>query len=167
MRMSADKRTSILGTTMNYFLPLYRLSFRFDHVIQAWGSALLGLGLRVFVAWQFLKAGMLKVADWDSTLSLFQDEYAVPLLSPQVAAVLGTSGELLFPVLLILGIFSRPAALGLFAVNAMAVISYPQLWTFECPAAINDHLYWGILLTVLFVMGPGKISIDQWVKKSA
>lgn len=152
---------------MSYFLQLYRLSFRFDHVIQAWGCALLGLGLRVFVAWQFLKAGMLKVADWDSTLSLFQDEYVVPLLSPHVAAVLGAGGELLFPALLILGVFSRPAALGLFAVNAIAVISYPQLWKFECPAAINDHLYWGILLLVIFVMGPGKISIDQWIRKTA
>lgn len=80
---------------------------------------------------------------------------------------MGAGGELAFSTLLILGLFSRPAALGLFAVNAMAVISYPQLWTFECPAAINDHFYWGICLLVLIVVGPGKIAVDQWLKKIA
>jgi putative oxidoreductase len=55
--------------------------------------------------------------------------------------------------------------LGLFAVNAVAVFSYPQLWTFECPAAINDHFYWAICLMVLVVVGPGKIAVDHWLKK--
>ena len=79
---------------------------------------------------------------------------------------MGAGGELFFPVLLMLGLFSRPAALGLFVVNAVAVISYPQLWIFECPAALNDHFYWGLLLTVLVVFGPGKLVLDQWIKKT-
>jgi putative oxidoreductase len=49
------------------------------------------------------------------------------VIPPELAAVMGAGGELAFSTLLILGLFSRPAALGLFAVNAMAVISYPQL----------------------------------------
>lgn len=150
---------------MNFFLRLYGLSSRFDHLLNDWGRTVLGLILRLFVAWQFLKAGLLKAKDWDSTLSLFREEYSVPLLSPEIAALLGAGGELFFPILLMLGLFSRPAALGLFVINAMAVISYPQLWTFECPAAINDHFYWGILLLVLVVIGPGKIAVDQWLKK--
>lgn len=138
----------------------HQASMRFDSVVQEWGGAVLGLLLRSFVAWQFLKAGWIKLSDWGITLDLFREEYQVPLLNPELAAYVGTAGELLFPVLLILGLFSRPAALGLFAVNAMAVISYPTLWSFECPAAINDHLYWGIMLLVLAVFGVGKFSLD-------
>ena len=150
---------------MNYFLQLHRLSMRFDSLLEEWGVSVLALALRIFVAWQFLKAGWIKLADWEATLSLFREEYMVPLLSPELAAIMGTGGELFFPLLLIVGLFSRPAALGLFAVNAMAVISYPQLWQFECPAAINDHFYWGLLLLVLIMVGPGKFSLDQRIKK--
>jgi hypothetical protein len=56
---------------------------------------LLLLGLRLFIAWVFIKAGLTKIEDWDTTLFLFREEYAVPLLSPQVAAFMGTAGELL------------------------------------------------------------------------
>lgn len=152
---------------MSPFLRLHRLSIRFDHSLNVWGGAALGLLLRCFIALQFLKAGLLKVRDWDATLSLFREEYTVPFLSPEFAAILGAGGELIFPALLILGLFSRPAALGLFVVNAMAVLSYPQLWSFECPAAINDHFYWGILLLVIIVTGPGKIALDAWLEKVA
>lgn len=152
---------------MNIFLRLHSMSTRFDHQLQAWGNTVFGLALRVFIAWQFLKAGIVKVSNWDGTLSLFREEYTVPLLPPEIAAVMGAGGELIFSTLLILGLFSRPAALGLFAVNVMAAISYPQLWTFECPAALNDHFYWGICLLVLIVIGPGKIALDQWLKKIA
>lgn len=138
----------------------HQASMRFDSVVQEWGGAALGLLLRCFVAWQFLKAGWIKLSDWSITLDLFREEYQVPLLNPELAAYAGTAGELFFPSLLILGLFSRPAALGLFAVNVMAVISYPALWSYECPAAINDHLYWGIVLMVLAVFGVGKFSLD-------
>jgi len=90
-------------------------------------SALLLLGTRLWVAWQFMKSGLLKVQDWGTTLQLFQDEYHVPLLPPHVAAVAGATGELLFPTLLILGLGTRYAALGLSAVNVMAVVSYSQV----------------------------------------
>ena len=63
------------------------------------------------------------------------------------------------------GVLSRPAALGLFFVNLMAVISYPQLFGFECPAAINDHFYWGILLLVLAAFGPGRASVDAVLQR--
>ena len=61
---------------------------------------------RVYVAWQFLKSGWLKIADWETTLFLFEEEYQVPLVSPMLAAVGGTFGELVFPVLLILGLLT-------------------------------------------------------------
>ncbi|MFZ6845973.1 DoxX family protein [Undibacterium sp. RuTC16W] len=152
---------------MNQFLRLHQLTTQFDHLLQEWGGALLNLGLRIFVGWQFLKAGMIKVQDWEGTLSLFREEYTVPILPPELAAIMGAGGELFLPILLITGLLSRPAALGLFVVNAMAVISYPQLWKFECPAAINDHLYWGLLLLVLLVFGAGKLSLDSRIQSSA
>lgn len=152
---------------MHYFFKLHGFSTSLDAQLQNWGGALLGLALRLFVGWQFLKAGLLKIQDWDGALSLFREEYSVPLLPPELAALMGTGGELVFPVLLIFGLFSRPAALALFALNATAVISYPQLWNFECPAAINDHLYWGMLLLVLVIFGPGKLTLDHWIQKIA
>lgn len=130
-------------------------------------SNLFLLALRIFVAWIFLKSGVIKLSDWGQTLELFQSEYQVPLLSPVVAAYIGTAGELVFPTLIVIGLATRWAALGLFAVNAMAVISYPQLFEFECPAAINDHKYWAILITVLFVFGAGKFSLDEWLKRKS
>ncbi len=60
---------------------------------------------------------------------------------------------------------ARPAALGLFALNAVAVVSYPALFGFECPAAINDHFYWGALLLVPIAFGPGRFSLDDWLSK--
>ncbi|MES2898634.1 MAG: DoxX family protein [Pseudomonadota bacterium] len=139
---------------------LYYATFRCDNLLTEWGGALLNLGLRLYLGWIFFKAGLTKIQDWDTTVLLFTEEYQVPLLSPEVAAVMGAGGELLLPPLLVLGLLARPAALGLFVVNLMAVVSYPQLFGLECPAALNDHRYWGILLLVLLAFGPGKFSLD-------
>lgn len=151
---------------MSAFLGLHRLSTRFDPCIARHGGALMSLAIRLYVGWQFFKAGMVKLQDWGGTLALFQDEYQVPVLPPEVAAVMGTFGELFFPALLFIGLFSRPAALGLFFMNAMAVISYPALFEFECPAAINDHFYWGFLLLALLAYGPGWVSLDAWLGRT-
>lgn len=142
-------------------LDLHQLTTRFDSNITDWGGSLLSLTIRFFVGAQFLRAGMLKVSDWGATLTLFREEYKVPLIPPEFAALLGAAGELTFPVLLFAGLLTRPAALGLFFVNLLAVISYPQLFSFECPAAINDHFYWGALLLVIMAFGPGRFSVDQ------
>ncbi|MEC5162977.1 MULTISPECIES: DoxX family protein [unclassified Janthinobacterium] len=145
---------------MKTLLGYHQLSTRFDAAIADWGGSLLSLVIRFYVGAQFLKAGLSKIGDWSATLALFRDEYHVPLLSPEVAALMGTAGELALPVLLFAGLLTRPAALGLFLVNAMAVISYPQLFSFDCPAAINDHFYWGALLLVIAAFGAGRFSLD-------
>jgi putative oxidoreductase len=138
---------------------------RFDDWFRQYGGSIVNLGLRWFVGWQFFKSGMLKLSDWSSTLSMFHDVYHTPLLPPDVAAVLGAFGETTFPALLFIGFLSRPAAFALFFVNAVAVISYPDLFHFDCPAAINDHFYWGISLLVLLAWGPGKLSLDAWLAR--
>jgi putative oxidoreductase len=150
---------------MNKFLVLHRFSSRFDAAIALWGGSLMSLALRLYVGWQFFKAGLVKISDWDATLALFHDEYTVPLLPPDLAAWVGAGGELTFPALLFIGLFSRPAALGLFCVNTMAVISYPQLFKFACPAAINDHFYWGAMALAVLAFGPGRFSLDYLLQQ--
>ena len=129
---------------------------------------LLLLGARCYVGWQFTKSGWLKYSSWETTLGLFRDEYHVPLLPPDVAAVLGTSGELGFPVLLYLGLFGRLGALGTFLVNAMAVISYRQVLLAEgFEAALGDHILWGFMLLILVAFGTGRYSMDAWLEQRA
>ncbi len=125
------------------------------------------LVLRLYVSSVFFRSGLVKISDWGATLALFHDEYKVPLLPPDVAACVGAFGELAFPVLITLGLAGRFGAAGLFVVNAMAVISYPQLWQFDCPAAIQMHVVWGAILLLLAVFGPGRLSLDQLVLRRA
>jgi putative oxidoreductase len=120
------------------------------------------LATRWYVSWQFLKSGWLKVSSWDSTLDLFRNEYHVPLLPPDIAAVVGASGELFFPALLILGLGGRIGALGLFAVNLMAVISYAHVLLAEgFEAALAQHVLWGFMLVLLAVFGNGAFALDR------
>jgi putative oxidoreductase len=123
------------------------------------------LALRLYVSLVFFRSGLVKISDWGATLALFRDEYKVPLLPPDVAAVVGALGELTFPVLITLGLCGRFGAAGLFVVNVMAVVSYPQLFGFDCPAGLNAHVYWGSILLALSVFGPGKISLDALILK--
>jgi putative oxidoreductase len=120
------------------------------------------LATRLYVSWVFLKSGWLKLSSWSQTLDLFRSEYHVPLLPPAVAAVAGTFGELFFPILVILGLAGRIGATGLFAVNAMAVISYAHvLYSEGFEAAIGQHYLWGFMLIMLAVYGPGAFSLDR------
>jgi putative oxidoreductase len=127
---------------------------------------LFALAARCYVSWQFLKSGWLKVTSWDQTIYLFENEYHTPVLSPHLAAVAGSFGELFFPTLLVLGLWGRLSAIGLFAVNAMAVISYSNVLLAEgSEAALGQHILWGTLLAFLILYGPGKISLDYLLNR--
>ena len=117
------------------------------------------LAARVYVAQVFFMSGLTKLRDWDTTLALFADEYHVPLLPTEWAAVLGTGGELVLPVLLAFGLAGRFAAAGLFVVNAVAVVSLAEI----APAALQQHLFWGSLLLALVLWGPGRWALDRFV----
>ena len=114
---------------------------------------------RLYVAQVFFLSGLTKLRDWGTTVALFTDEFHVPLLSPQVAAALGTAGELALPVLLVLGLGGRLSALGLFVVNFVAVISLSEI----APAALQQHVFWGSLLAALAIFGLGPWSFDRWL----
>jgi len=126
------------------------------------------LATRAYVSWEFLKSGILKFTAWDTTLYLFENEYRTPLLPPLAAAIMGTAGELIFPVLLFAGLASRLSALGLFAVNALAVYSYQHVLLSEgFEAAIGQHVLWGFMLALLAILGPGRISLDHLLVRLA
>lgn len=116
------------------------------------------LAARLYVGAAFFRSGLTKIADWDTTLALFQDEYHVPLLPTELAAVMGTAGELALPVLLVLGLFGRFGALGLSVVNIVAVLSLQEI----APAALAQHELWGVLLAAVVLWGPGRWSLDAW-----
>lgn len=120
------------------------------------------LGVRLLLANVFFKSGLTKIKTWDSTLYLFEDVYQVPLLPPEIAAWLATGAELVLPVLLVLGLFGRFAAAGLFILNAVAVVSY---YAELSEAGLNQHLYWGLLLAMLLMVSRGKWSADYWLEK--
>ncbi len=137
---------------------------RFYYAASHWPeylAPLLDLSLRLYLANVFFKSGLTKVQNWDSTLYLFSDVYSVPLLPPDVAATMAASAELGLSVLLVLGLFGRFAAAGLFILNAVAVISYADL----SEAGINQHISWGILLAVLLIASRGLWSADTWLER--
>ena len=116
---------------------------------------------RFYVAWVFFASGLTKLRDWETTLFLFEYEYAVPLLPFALAAWLATIAEILLPVLLVAGLGSRFAAAGLFIVNFVAVISLEEI----PPAALYLHYIWGILLLQIFIWGGGLLSFDRWTRR--
>ncbi|MDH4093904.1 MAG: DoxX family protein [Betaproteobacteria bacterium] len=135
--------------------------------IAGWLDAaghLLDLGIRLYMADVFFRSGLVKVRNWDGTRYLFENEYRVPLLPPELAAWLGTFGELFFPPLLALGLATRFAALSLSAVNVVAVVSFWHVLA-ENEAARMSHVYWGLLLLVPLCYGPGKLSIDHLLRR--
>jgi putative oxidoreductase len=89
-----------------------------------------------------------------STFQLFQYEYALPLMPSDLAAHLATYAEHLFPILLVLGLLTRPAAAALLAMTAVIeIFVYPDAWP--------THLTWAGLLLPLVVYGAGRWSLDQ------
>lgn len=138
----------------------------FAKLMKGYGLALKGLeflrpgfelAIRWYLAWIFFSSALTKIQSWETTLMLFEYEYAVPLLPPYAAALLGTAAELVLPVFIALGLGTRFATVALFIFNAVAMISYPDL----SPVGYQQHLLWGFMITVLFFYGPGKLSLDR------
>jgi putative oxidoreductase len=132
-----------------------------DQLTRALNSLqpLAALLARLYIAQVFFLSGLTKLRDWEITLALFTDEYKVPLLPPAMAAFMGTAGELALPVLLVLGLGGRFSALGLFVVNAVAVVSLSDI----APAALQQHVFWGSLLAGLAIYGLGPWTLDRWI----
>ena len=120
--------------------------------------SVLAIPLRLAVATVFWNSGMTKLANWDATLQLFEDDYKVPLLAPALAAHIAAGIELSTPVLLVLGLLTRPAALLLLGMTTIIeVFVYPQAWP--------THIQWAAMLLVLLCRGAGSLSVDYWLRR--
>ena len=120
--------------------------------------ALLAIPLRLALATVFWNSAMAKLASWDTAVALFTDEYRVPVLPPELAAYMAVSIELSAPVLLVLGLATRPTAAVLLGMTTVIeVFVYPQAWP--------THLQWAAMLLVLLARGPGKISLDEMIRR--
>ena len=122
------------------------------------GHPLLALVDRIAIAAIFFVSGRTKVDGvlhvTDGAVTLFRDEYQVPLLSPAVAAHAAAYSEHLFPLLLVLGLFTRLSALALLGMTAVIeIFVYPDAWP--------THLAWAGLLLYLAGRGAGPVSLDR------
>lgn len=148
---SADAARAITGPAGVYNRTVERLT--------AWiGHDMLALAARFGIAGVFWLSGRTKVEGWltvsDSAIALFADEYRLPLLSPEIGAHLAAYAEHLFPVLLVLGLGTRGAALALLAMTAVIqVFVYPLAWP--------THLVWAVALLYLAGRGGGRVSLDH------
>jgi putative oxidoreductase len=132
-----------------------QLAVRLDGLVS---HALLAAIARISIAAVFLQSGRTKVDGWlqvsDSAIELFRDEYKLPLVSPELAAHLSAYAEHLFPVLLVLGLFTRLSAIALLGMTTVIeVFVYPDAWP--------THLSWAGLLLYLIARGAGSISMDR------
>lgn len=117
----------------------------------------LSLIARIGIAGVFWRSGQTKVNGFevtDSTYYLFREEYALPVIPPEIAANLAALGEHLFPVLLIIGLATRFSALALLGMTlVIQIFVYPGSWP--------DHAVWAAALLVILARGPGAISLDH------
>ena len=115
---------------------------------------------RLAMAAIFFLSARTKVDGWlhvkDSTFFLFENEYALPVLPPELAAYLATYAEHGLSILLVLGLLTRLSALGLLGMTAtIQLFVYPDAW--------STHLTWANLLAAVVIKGPGRWSLDQLI----
>lgn len=129
-----------------------------DRLSDLVSHGLLALSARIAIGAIFFLSGRTKVDGFltvnDTAYTLFREDYKVPLLPPEFAAHLATYAEHLFPVLLVLGLFTRLSALALLGMTAVIqVFVYPSAWP--------THLTWAVAMLYLAGRGGGPLSLDR------
>ncbi|NKB44119.1 MAG: DoxX family membrane protein [Alphaproteobacteria bacterium] len=130
--------------------------------LETFGPPVADLAVRLWIGLMFFRSGLQKIGDWESTLFLFEYEYALPIIPFELAAYFGTAAELAMPILLFIGLASRLAALPLLGM-ALTI----QFVLGASSPAYNDynHFAWMTFLLVIIARGPGKLSIDHWLRQ--
>jgi putative oxidoreductase len=119
---------------------------------------LLAIPLRLAVAAVFWDSAMTHLANWQTTLELFETEYTLPFMPPDLAAYLAVAIELSTPPLLVLGLLTRPAAAVLLGMTSVIeVFVYPQAWP--------THIQWAAMMLVLLARGAGRLSLDWLIRR--
>lgn len=124
--------------------------------VMEWFSFLPVLGMRLWIANVFWKSGNAKLGDWEGTISLFADEYKVPVIPPEIAAYMGTATELTAPILIALGLGARFGAGALLVMTAVIEFTY---------MSFPIHQVWALILLLIILQGPGKASIDHFIRR--
>lgn len=140
---------------MNLFFPIRVINQKVFPLLNGL-SFLSVLGLRLWIANIFWISGNLKLHDWQGTIALFADEYKVPLLPPELAAMLGTATELTAPILVAFGLGARLGAGALLFMTAIIEFTYMHF---------DVHVIWALVLTLIILQGPGKLSLDHIIRQ--
>jgi putative oxidoreductase len=147
-------RSAALGERTSLALRLHQAVALLDR----FPPSILQLMFRIAIAAVFWSSGLTKIASWDTTIALFRDEYMVPLLPPEIAAVMSATFELSCSALIVVGLATRLATLPLLGMTfVIEVFVYPEYWTM--------HLMWASVLLFLLTKGPGIISLDHFAKR--
>ena len=138
--------------------PHTSLAIRLHHAIATldrFPLSVLQLMFRIAIAAVFWSSGLTKIASWDTTIALFRNEYMVPLLPPELAAVMSATFELSCSALIVVGLVTRLATLPLLGMTfVIEVFVYPEYWSM--------HLMWATVLLFLLTKGPGAFSLDHY-----
>ena len=144
-------RSAVLGRRTSVAIRLHHAIDTLDRL----PLSILQLMFRIAIAAVFWSSGLTKIASWDTTVALFRDEYMVPLLPPEIAAVMSATFELSCSVLIVAGLATRLATLPLLGMTfVIEVFVYPEYWSM--------HLMWATVLLCLLTKGPGASSLDHY-----
>lgn len=121
--------------------------------------SLVQLAMRISIGFVFFNSGLLKARSFEFAVKLFQDEYRLPFLPPELAARMAMSVEIIVPLFLFVGLATRLATLPLLGMVAIIeLLVYPQAWV--------EHLLWASTLIVLLTRGAGVFSLDHLIERA-
>ena len=127
-------------------------------LLDRFPPSILQLMFRIAIAAVFWSSGLTKIASWATTIALFRDEYMVPLLPPEIAAVISATFELSCSPLIVVGLATRLATLPLLGMTfIIEAFVYPEYWAM--------HLMWASVLLFLLTKGPGVFSLDHYIAR--
>jgi len=149
-----------MQTTDDITQPVHPIQLRLYEKIKTTLDAMpwdyLVLPMRIAAFSVFMRSGMVKIADWNNTLSLFATEYKVPVLPPALAAYMATTIELGCSSLILIGLATRFSVLAV-----IGMIATIQIFVF--PMAWPDHIQWLAFLLPILIWGPGRFSFDTLI----
>lgn len=172
MNMHAEKASSKVSVNEGLVPGIIR---QFIGVAGCIPNTLLAFVARFSIAAVFWKSGQTKIQGFavdivngeftfgwprlsDSVVELFRDEYHLPLIPPEVAAILAATAEHVLPILILFGMATRLSALGLLGMTM-------TIQLFVYPDAYPTHGTWAAVLLYVMVHGPGKLSVDHWIAR--
>lgn len=138
---------------------LQHVTVRLDRIPHS----LIALAARLGTAGVFWQSARTKVDGFtinDTAFLLFREEYRIPIVPPEIAAVMATTAEHLFSVLLVLGLATRLSAAALLGMTlVIEIFVYPLAWP--------THLVWATCFLYLIGRGAGAWSLDALIARQA